>query len=267
MISVLSSRHRRSVRAHVAVTVVILVSIGLTACARFQRVDTPPDAAAEQLVARLKRANMDLQRFKCIGKMVLDSPDQPSRSFRAALAGQLSDRLRIDMFAPFGGAAGTLASDGRSLFLVMHPSREYYKKRIGGGSLHRLMQIDVTVGDLLELMVGRIPIVDDDRSARLLRATAGDSDRLEIVDRSGRVRQRITLDDSMHPRKSEWLDRRQRVTHSLALDGRQIVQGYRLPRRIELSGPDGVRVTVVLERYEANADLDTHMFVPENPWS
>ena len=118
------------------------------------------------MVAGMKLTNADLTRFKCVGKIIISGPKQPAQSFRAAMAGQLSDRLRIDLLAPFGGSAGTVSSDGKHLFLVMHPSREYYKSRLGSGSLEQMIQIDVSVGDLLELLVGRIPI-DAEFSARL----------------------------------------------------------------------------------------------------
>jgi len=263
---VLSLLRRQSPRLVVIHAAILLIWLGLSACARFLPVDAPADAAADQLVARMKQTNIDLRRFKCVGKMALAGPDQPSRSLRAALAGQLDHKLRIDMFAPFGGAAGTLASDGRNLFLVMHPSREYYKKRFGSGSLRRLMQIDVSVRDLLELLVGRIPL-DEDRSARLTSGQGGFPHRLELVDSSGRIRQCIALDESMNPRQSEWFDRHQQRTHGLTLTGLQSVDGFRLPERIELTGPNGARVTVVLERYEANAALNERLFAPDDPWS
>jgi len=266
MNDVLSQLRRRPVRRFVIHATIIFVMLGQTACTRFFPLDAPADAKADQLVARLKQTNTDLRRFKCVGKMALAGPDLPFRSLRAAVAGQLDDQLRIDMFAPFGGAAGTLAGDGRHLFLVMHPSREYYKKRFGSGNLHRLIQIDITVRELLELMVGRVPI-DDHRSARLVAGQAGFPDRLELVDSSGRTRQRISLDESMTPRRSEWFDRHRQRTHALTFTGLQSIEGFRLPERIDLTGSKGARVTVVLERYEANAELNERLFAPDNPWS
>ena len=266
MIPVLSQLHRRSVKLLAAPITIILVALGLSACTRFQTTEIRLDGAADHMIARLKRSNIDLQRFKCVGKMILATGDQPSRSFRAALAGQLDDRLRIDMFAPFGGAAGTFASDGRNLFLVMHPTREYYKKRFSGGSLRRLIHINITVDDLLALLVGRIPM-EDEYLARLVPTEEGHAEFLEFVDWSRQVRQRITVDASMHPRRSEWFDRHQRMTHNLTFVGGQMIDGFWLPERIELSGPNGAQVTVVLERYEANTELDERLFSPDNPWS
>jgi hypothetical protein len=222
------------------------------------------DMAAEQMVAGLLHTNAELTRFKCVGKMTLSGPKPPAQSFRAAMAGQLSDRLRIDMFAPFGGSAGTVSSDGKHLFLVMHPSREYYKRRFSSGSLRHLIQISVTVGDLLELLVGRIPI-DSELSARLTPDDNKVPHQLDLVDRWGRVRQRVSVDDSMHPVASVWFDSNQNPIYSLTLTGTQVIDGFVLPKRIDLSGASGERVSITLDRYEANARFDESMFILAPP--
>ena len=196
----------------------------------------------------------------------MSGPRQSAQSFRAAMAGQLSDRLRIDMFAPFGGSAGTVSSDGKHLFLVMHPSREYYKKRLGSGSLEQMIQIDVSVGDLLELLVGRIPM-DTEFSARLAYDENQAQPHLVLVDRWGRTRQRVTVDASMHPVASVWFDDHQNPIYTLTVTGTQTIDGFVLPMRIDLSAPSGERVSVTLDRYEVNARFDESLFTPAPPLS
>ncbi len=244
----------------------LLVCVSLSACTRYMPVTPPLDETADRLIAGLKNTNADLQGFKCLGKMTLTVPDQPVRAFRAVIAGRMHKRLRIDIFAPFGALAGTFASDGWNIFLVMPSTRKYYKLYYGRGSLRFFVQMDVTVADLLELMVGRIPL-ETKWPARWVHADAETPGRLELSDRSGQVRQRIYFTDSQHPRRSEWFDRHQRMTHTLTLDGRQQIDGYWLPERIELNGPQGARLTMALERYEANAPVDRRLFEPPNPWS
>lgn len=247
-----------------AVVLLLCIWTALWGCAYGPRVEVPIDPDAEEMVARLKAINAGLTRFKCLGKMTLAVPGQPVQSFRAAMAGALKDRLRIDMFAPFGGSAGTFSSDGKHLFLVRHPSGETYKKRYGSGSLRRMLQIDVSVDDLLELMVGRIPI-EGNRSARLKPVSEGDPAWLLFADEKGRTRQRIRVDANNKPLRSEWFDSSQRVTHTLTINGRQDVDGYDLPRRIDLTGGEGERITMVMERYNANVPLDDQLFVPLKP--
>lgn len=246
-----------------------------SACTRFSQPVIQPDLAAEQIVDGLRRTNADLVRFKIVGNMTLSGPNRPAQAFRAAMAGELSDRIRIDMFAPFGGSTGTVSSDGEYLYLVMHSSREYYKLRFGSGSLKRIIRINITVGDLLELLAGRIPM-NTEFSARLMPTDQLTSNQgaekagrsaLVLVDRRGTTRQRITLNDRMQPVRSVWLDSSQDPTHTVVITGHQIVDGFVLPKQIELVAMSGERVSVILDRYEANAGLDGNLFTPAAPSS
>jgi len=273
MITAFSRRHHRSLfdRSPFCMNgwlvIILLTAAWLTsACARFYPPDSQRDLAAEQLVAGLRSTNADLTRFKCVGKIILSGSKQPAQSFRAAIAGQMFDRLRIDMFAPFGGSAGTVSSDGKHLFLVMHPSREYYKRRFGSGSLEQMIKIDLSVGDLLELLVGRIPM-DAEFSARLASDEKKGQPDLLLVDRWGRTRQRVTLNDSMHPVASVWFDGHQNRIYTLTVTGTQTIGGFVLPMRIDLSGASGERVTVNLDRYEVDARFDESLFIPAPPLS
>jgi hypothetical protein len=148
----------------------------------------------------------------------------------------------------------------------MHPTREYHIKRFGSGSLRRFIQMDVTVEDLLEMMVGRIPMADG-LFARMEQDADGNDSYLVLVDHRNRIRQRITLDDSLMPVRSEWFDRSQQLDYTLAIVGRQVVAGFVLPERIDLASAHGGRLSVLLERYEANAQLDQKLFVPAKPSS
>lgn len=246
--------------------ILILAAWLPSACTRFSAPDVQPDLAAEEIVAKLKQTNTGLARFKLVGKMILSGPNRPTQSLRSAMAGQLPDRLRIDMFAPFGGSAGTVSSDGKYLYLVMHPSREYHKRRFGKGNLRRMIQINVTVADLLEMLVGRIPM-DSESSARLIPATDEFRTHLVMIDRWGKARQRITLDDRTRAVRSVWLDGRQNPAYTLVVTGQQTIDGFVLPKRIDLSAASGNRVSVTLDRYEANAHFDEDLFVVAPPAS
>ena len=233
----------------------------LTACTHIAPLSLSQDLAAEQIVNTIKQTNIDLIRFKCVGKITVSSPDQPVQSYRSAIAGQLNDHLRIDLFAPFGGAAGTVASDGRHLFLVLHAPREYHKKRFGDGNLHRFIKMKVTVGDLLELMVGRIPL-----NSELVPMSMPEenSDRIGVclVDRYGQTRQRITLGMDGRPLRVLWFDTHDRQTLSLEIRGQQMIDDFVLPKRVDLFATTGQTVSILIERYEANPSLNEGLFVP-----
>lgn len=243
-----------------ATSILVLLTVLPSACTRIYAPPVRRDVAAERLVTRLKQINAGLVRFKCVAKMTLAGPRRPLQSFRTAMAGELPDRLRIDLFAPFGGSAGAVSSDGKHLFIVMYRSHEYYKKRFGNGSLRRLIDMDITVGDLLDLMVGRIPI-DDGCWPHLKPAEDNSGSEIILRDRWGRTRQRIILDAAGRPARSTWFDSRQQMTFTVAFDGRQEIGGFDLPQEIDLTGAGGERVSVALVRYTVNAVLNDAIFV------
>jgi hypothetical protein len=247
-----------------AAVILILAAWLPSACTRFIPPEIQPDIPAERVKAALVTANTGLTGFRCVAKITLSEPNRPKQSFRAAVAGQLTDHLRIDMFAPFGGSAGTVSSDGNHLFLVAYPSRDYHKKRIGNGSLRRIIKVDVTVGDLLELLVGRIPL-DTALSARLIPDDGATRTRLALIDRWGRTRQEITLDEALHPVRAVWFDVHHHPIRSLVVSGRQTIDGFVLPSQIDLSAESGQRVSVALQRYEANVRFDESLFKLDPP--
>jgi hypothetical protein len=253
-----TTRGRRR-RAWPAILLILLAALP-SACTRFYAPPMRRDMAAERLVKRLKQTNTGLVRFKCVAKMTLTGPQRPLRFFRTAMAGALPDRLRIDLLSPYGGSAGAVASDGKHLFIAMYRSHKYYKKRFGKGSLHRLIDVDITVGDLLDFMVGRIPI-NDDRWARLKPAEDNPRSELILRDRWGGTRQRVILDSAGRPVRSTWFDSRQHEIYSVAFTGQRDIGGFVLPQNIDMTGADGQRISVALVRYTANAVLNDRIFV------
>lgn len=238
----------------------MLALVMATACSHLVSFPVPRDLAAERIIDTIKQANINLVQFKCIGKITVSEPKQPVQSYRSAIAGQMNDHLRIDLFAPFGGAAGSVASDGKHLYLAMHASRKYYKKRFSNGSLSRFVKIDVTVGDLLELLVGRIPL-DDERLAQSLPVDDPDHPGVCLVDRRGKIRQKILLDTDGRPFRALWFDPHGKQMLALKISGRQTIDGFLLPKRIKLLADSGQTVSIVIDRYHANAALEKNLFV------
>jgi hypothetical protein len=257
----LMSTRSKSIQLKQTMAVLFTVLWALTACSRLSPYPVERDLAADRIVSGLKQINAGLEQFKCVGKMTLSGKDRSLQSFRAAMAGKLANQLRIDMFAPVGGSNGTFASDGRHLFLVIHASREYLKKRFGNGSLHRFLKIDVTVADLLTLLVGRIPI-DDALLPRMGGGGDGRSFCVDLKDRGGKLRQRVFVDAFLIPVRSEWFDGQQKMTHAISLGEHKTIDGFRLPMRIDLIAASGGRLNMALERYEPNAGVSADLFAP-----
>jgi len=257
----LMSTRSKSIQLKRTMAVLFTAVWVLTACSRLSPYPVERDLEAERIVSGLKQTNVGLEQFKCVGKITLSGKARSLQFFRAAMAGKLVNQLRIDMFSPVGGSNGTFASDGRHLFLVRHASREYFKKRFGNGSLHRFLNIDVTVADLLALMVGRIPI-DEALLPRMGGGGDGKSLCVDLKDRGGKLRQRIFVDASLILVRSEWFDGQQNMTHAISLGEHKTIDGFRLPMRIDLIAASGERLNMALERYEPNAGVSADLFAP-----
>lgn len=242
----------------------IVTALLVSACAWSPPAEIRRDMAAEAMVSALRKINIGLNQFRYIGKLTIDDRKRPVQAFRVAIAGQFPAQLRIDMFAPIGGSAALFASDGKHLFLFDHRSHDYYKKRFGKGSLNRFIGLDLSVGDLLELLAGRIPI-GEKLIARSKLEGDGDTSQLILVDRNARVRQRIVIDDASRLVESVWYDEREAERFKARLQGRQSVDGFILPRRVDVSGAAGTQVSVAIDRFEVNVDFDDQLFAPERP--
>jgi hypothetical protein len=120
------------------------------------------------------------------------------------------------------------------------------------------------VAELLEMMVGRIPVEKAFR-VRLIEE-ASEKDRiLALVDRRGEVRQKIFMDSTGMPYRAEWFDPKGRLLHSLVRRGDQRINDFFLPQQIELSDVPGNHVLIRIERYEANATIEESLFTLDPP--
>ncbi|PID40867.1 MAG: hypothetical protein CR984_00970 [Proteobacteria bacterium] len=232
------------------------------ACTHLPTRTVPTDDAAVHLMADLVQINKALKQFKCVARITLTGPDRPAQTFRAAIAGQYPNRLRIDLLAPFGGAAANFSSDGNHLYLVNHRSREYHKIRLGAGSLSRLLHVDVTVEELVELLLGRVPMASK-WQAKMTETESRALSGLAFHDIWGIERQRIDLNADRRPVGATWYDRRHHAVQRLVIDALQVVDGFDLPESLELKANSGDRVKVRIERYMPNAPIKDSLFILE----
>ena len=229
------------------------------ACSHLIAPTIPKDVKAEKIVSEVVQGNTALTGFTCVAKIVLAIPDQPVRSFRCAIAGRQNNRLRMDLLTPFGGSSATIASDGSHLFADIRSSGEFYKRRIGEGDLSRFAGIDLTVGELLNFLMGRVP-VDTTHVARMVQGTTMGRIQVELIDRRTIVRQRITVDEAYRPIEAQWLDERKTPTRTLTFSGTMTTDGFVLPETIQLTAASGMRITLSIQRYKPNAAISDGIF-------
>ncbi|GAB6907605.1 hypothetical protein DESC_240037 [Desulfosarcina cetonica] len=257
---------RQSFASAVRGLLLLFVFLGLTSGCSYLVPPAPvADPAAEALVTRLNHANAGLAQFKWVGRLSLARPNRPVQVYRAAVAGQHDDRLRIDLFSPVGGSAASFSSDGSDFYVIEHASREYHKKAVGRGSLRAFVGLDIHIKDLLEFMAGRIPVETECVAQRVPVEEEDAPLELRLVDRRGRVRQRITLDQTMRPAAVVWFDSSGKAIYTLTITSLQDIDGFTVPRQMALSDITGRRLSFRLDRFMANAPMSEDLFVLPPP--
>ncbi len=237
----------------------ILILCLPVACSHLAAPDIPKDVQAEKIVTGIVQGDSALTSFTCMAKIVLAMPDQPQRFFRVAIAGRQPKWLRMDLLTPFGGSSTTIASDGSHLFADIHSSGEFYERPIGRGDLSRFTGIDITVGELLDFLMGRIP-VDKKYIARMVQGATMDPVQVELVDRRAIPRQRITLDEKYRPIRAQWLDEHGTPLRTLMFSGSMTIDGFVLPETIQLTAASQMGITLTIQRYNPNPAVSVGIF-------
>lgn len=217
--------------------------------------------AVRHLMDRVRTANAGLEAVKGLGRVTVDADGSEHRYERTAWVGADPGRLRFAFRAPTGLPVFSMSCDPEWVTALNHAEGDYYRRRIGDSSLSRFLPVAVTCADLYGLMVGRLPAVAYD-TVRVDADAAGDPEtiavllqrrlrgtvaRLWIGSASGELEAVVLLDVHGNPR------------YEARLAERRTVDGYRLPARIHLRGPEGGLV-VEAQRLWTETGVDESLF-------
>ena len=218
-----------------------------------------------QLMNRLTAANADLGGVKGVGRVVVEAGGTQTAYDRAAWVGAEPGRLRFAFRGPTGLPIFSLSCDRLWLTALNHGDGTYYRREIGDNSLSRFLPVAIKCSDLYELLVGRPPRVDYD-SVRIAEAAAGQEGPLVLLlqRRFRGTVGRIRVDRaSGELYAAELMDIHGNRLYEARLEAMQTIDGYRLPSRIAISGPDG-RLALEISRSwpESSVAEDAFHIVP-----
>jgi len=220
--------------------------------------------ATRMLMDQLTAANAGLQAIKGVGRVTVTSGGAQQTYDRAAWVGAEPGRLRFAFRAPTGMPVFSMSCDAEWLTALNHADGRYYRRQIGDNSLSRFLPVAIKCADLYALLVGRPPKINYD-AVHLDTADANTDDTLFLLLRRrfrGTVG-RLRVDRSTGElRAVELLDIHGNRQYEARLQSTQIVDGYRLPRRITLSGPDGRLVLEATRIWPETAVADELFRIP-----
>jgi len=217
------------------------------------------DPLAEGLLQTVLSANSGLDAIKGMGRVKLRLDNQLN-SFRAVWGGRQPDRFRLDILMLTGQPVISFACDGKLIYLLSYSDNKLYRRKATGNGLKRIIDIDITVADFLDLICGRLPIRRGG-GARLVED--GQSGPLLVLDGRGRdFIDTISLDsDRRTPREFERREQSGKLLYRVVFESWGETDGFRLPDSITIQDDGGRMIHIDTERAWANPGLTDDKFV------
>ena len=197
--------------------------------------------ATQQLMHQLMETNAGLEAIKGLGRVTVTTGSTTHTYERAVWVGAAPGRLRFVFQAPTGMPVFSMSCDAEWLTALNYGDGRYYRQQIGDNSLSRYLPVSIKCADLYALLVDRPPKVAYD-AVRLdtAQSAGGDSLVLLLQRRFYGTVGRIRVDRNTGDLQAvELLNIHGNRLYEARLQAIKTIEGYRLPTRITLSGPDG----------------------------
>jgi len=248
-------------RAAIAGLVTVVALAGCTA-----RPAPPPNAALAgplptraALAAALEARRAALRGLRAWARLSYDAPDE-SRRAKQLLVVERPDRLRMELFSPFGAVFVLTAGDG-ALAAWDRGEAIVYRGAASAANLDRYAQVDVPVPTAVDLLLATPPIADD---AGVVSADGG------AIKLWQETPQGVTATwfaaATLDPLRVEYQDADGRVRLRAAYDAWTAIDGVRLPSAVALDLPAAQRrIGIALSDIEVNPPLPPAVFALATP--
>jgi hypothetical protein len=221
---------------------------------------------ARTLLASLSNQNNLLKSFKGIGKIKIRQNGKLKIDERVAWIGSETTKLSIVLLIS-GHPAVKMTSDGEWFYYYeARPDQPLYKKiPATDANLKRIIMIPVKTSDIIQLLAGRVPLREH-HSAFLERQDSGAGYVLVLKRRWWGVVEKILLDEARsRVLQVEFYNRSGSLIYLAQFDEMQTVKEYRVPSRLIISNAAGADFQLDVDRYWADVDVSSSMFVLNPP--
>ena len=248
-----------SMHAKHLIALVPALFLALTGCAHWKAPDTPAAREGQRVLEQLRAVNSGLEAVKGLGQAALTTGTGRQR-VRVAWAAQATGQLRMELLAVSGHPLATLATDGEYLYLRDNAGDRFLKCRAPRANLKALVQVPLRVPDLIDLLMGRIPLPKAEHSVLM------DNPRQSgyILERhrwwGTKVQQIHLAADGLTVRRVVFFDADGHTTHWATLSGHKDQGGYTFPGQLAVAAPTGARMEIRMERLWPGARLNGEAF-------
>lgn len=247
-----------------AAIAVLATAVALAGCSLRPAPAPPPPAGApadaQAIVAADAARRQALRGLRAWARLVYESPAE-SHKAKQLLVAERPDRLRLEIFSPFGAVFALAAADG-VLTAYDRGAATVYRGAASAENLRRYTQMDLPVAAAVDLLLGTPPL--DAAAPGVVSLDAG---ALELWRGTGDGGARVTwYSPALLPLRYEERDRDGRVRLRATYDDYAPVDGVPVATqlRIELP-PSQQRIGVTLSDVEVNPALDATAFALPTP--
>ena len=271
-------------------TILIISMFFFSACTSLpQRIskeskDFRSASEAKAIISILNSQNHKLKTIKGVGRLTFLEKEEKEMTTRIAWVASTPDKIRITLSSVSGHPIISAANDGQWFYFVSHANGDFYKKRPTNFNMKRFFSISIKSEDLVNILIGRIPLVNYDSTDLILKGRSGkdfesaevsslnkdikgdkNSCVLLLKNKWGNVREKIYLNDRQDAHKVEMFDSTGDLVYRLELIRMQEVKSYRVPYRLKVSNDDGAGFQLDLDRYWADASVSPSVFTLTPP--
>ncbi len=250
-----------SIRDVSAATLGIVVAFFLFSCARFMGLPPKIDEhqiEAEQKLSVLVQSNAGLVSFKGIGRIQYIDNTRV-QTVRAAWAGVVPDRIRIEALGASGQPVIRLAADGTWLYMNSFYPQRFYKTR-SKKKLGKLLPIPITTDALIALLAGRAPAYDF-HTLSLQPGRTENGPFFILRGRWGGVAQKIYPDPTgTRVVKVETFNPGGGLAYRAQMIDWKTVSGFSLPFGLRLFKNEQAVFGLTVERYWLNVPVEPSLF-------
>jgi hypothetical protein len=228
--------------------------------------DAATRAEALAVLTTLANQNVNLKNFKGTGKFKVWQKGRLNLNEQVAWIG--SDNNRISIVILIGRyPAVKMASDGKWFYYYeVGKGKPIYKRfAASNADLKRIISIPIKVGDILDLLSGRVPIREH-QSATMAEQAAGQGYVLVLKKRWWGVTEKIYIDETKsRAYQVEFFNRSGSLIYRAQFNEMQTVKDYRVPANLRISNGKDANFELDINRFWADVEVNPSMFVLKPP--
>ena len=217
------------------------------------------ETRAERLLAKLYHRNQTLKTFKGIGNIRIWNA-AGSQSARIAWLGDIDGRLRLEILGPAGRPLMKMAYDGNCFYYYSVDTQEIRKHWLSNPSLERVIDVPVTIRELVFFLAGRFPVYAHGQ-VEIIQTDAAGADQLLLRRFLSGIVEKITLASDHASVSAVSVYDGQSPAYTAKLSDYRQIDGFSIPGQIGLTNGGAAGLVIQIHQYWPNISVEDQQFV------